>query len=189
MSQVRTSWSDLPQWVRGITSALHRLPGAEQVSRAADDALDRIGAVSPAGRRMAVYAGAGVLGVAGAVEWPVALTGAAVAWLTQPRPEQRAQPDQQAQPPAGADAAGETMPEREAHTVGGPGPTHAEPSGATSYRSGAGDRFPPSHFHHREGPVHEQPAKVGDAITTRGLKQVAEASAHHHGAAPPEKHP
>ncbi|MFG2726518.1 hypothetical protein [Streptomyces canus] len=55
----------------------------------AGGALDRVGAVSPRGRRLAVYAGAGVLGVAGVVEWPVAVTGAAVAWLTQPRPGER----------------------------------------------------------------------------------------------------
>jgi hypothetical protein len=56
------------------------------VSRAAEETLDKVGAVSPRGRRMAVYAGAGLLGAAGVVEWPVAVTGAAVAWLTQPRP-------------------------------------------------------------------------------------------------------
>ncbi|WP_225821554.1 hypothetical protein [Streptomyces naphthomycinicus] len=72
--------------LRGAASVLRRVPGAGTVSRAAEGTLDKIGAVSPRGRRMAVYAGAGVLGVAGVVEWPVALTGAAVAWLTQPRP-------------------------------------------------------------------------------------------------------
>ncbi|GCB49573.1 hypothetical protein SNL152K_6912 [Streptomyces sp. NL15-2K] len=61
------------------------MPGAGLVGRAAEGTLDRIGAVSPRGRRIAVYTGAGVLGVAGVVEWPVAITGAAVAWLTQPR--------------------------------------------------------------------------------------------------------
>lgn len=34
-----------------------------------------------------MYTGAGLLGVAGVVEWPGALTGAAVAWLTQPKPQ------------------------------------------------------------------------------------------------------
>jgi hypothetical protein len=37
---------------------------------------------------MAVYAGAGLLGVAGVVEWPVVATVAAAAWLTQPRPDE-----------------------------------------------------------------------------------------------------
>ncbi|MFF7973087.1 hypothetical protein [Streptomyces sp. NPDC007905] len=72
--------------VRGAASALGRLPGAGMVSRAAEGTLNKVGAVSPRGRRMAVYTGAGVLGVAGVVEWPIAITGAAVAWLTQPRP-------------------------------------------------------------------------------------------------------
>lgn len=35
---------------------------------------------------MVAYTGAGLLGVAGIVEWPIALTGAAVVWLTQPKP-------------------------------------------------------------------------------------------------------
>ncbi|MQY37322.1 hypothetical protein SRB17_53260 [Streptomyces sp. RB17] len=72
--------------LRGAASALRRVPGAGVVSRAAEETLDKVGALSPRGRRIAVYAGAGVLGAAGVVEWPVALTGAAVAWLTQPRP-------------------------------------------------------------------------------------------------------
>ncbi|MGA5037466.1 hypothetical protein ACPCA8_10455 [Streptomyces capoamus] len=72
--------------LRGAASVLRRVPGAGTVTRAAEETLDKVGAVSPRGRRMAVYAGAGVLGAAGVVEWPVALTGAAVAWLTQPRP-------------------------------------------------------------------------------------------------------
>ncbi|MEU1010906.1 hypothetical protein [Streptomyces sp. NPDC005890] len=72
--------------LRGAASVLRRVPGAGTVTRAAEETLDKVGAVSPRGRRMAVYAGAGLLGAAGVVEWPVALTGAAVAWLTQPRP-------------------------------------------------------------------------------------------------------
>jgi hypothetical protein len=75
----------IPQPLRAATSVLSKVPGAGLVGRAAEGTLDRIGAVSPRGRRIAVYTGAGVLGVAGVVEWPVAITGAAVAWLTQPR--------------------------------------------------------------------------------------------------------
>ncbi|MEU2064503.1 hypothetical protein [Streptomyces sp. NPDC013455] len=91
--------------LRGAASALRRVPGAGTVSRAAEGTLDKVGAVSPRGRRMAVYAGAGLLGAAGVVEWPVAVTGAAVAWLTQPRPAPR--------------AAGETPPHPEpAHDLG-----------------------------------------------------------------------
>ncbi|MFS4097822.1 hypothetical protein ACLU3S_35765, partial [Streptomyces sp. AF1A] len=65
--------------LRGAASALRKVPGAGMVSRAAEETLDKVGAVSPRGRRMAVYAGAGLLGAAGVVEWPVAVTGAAVA--------------------------------------------------------------------------------------------------------------
>ena len=72
--------------VHGAASVLRKVPGAGMVGRAAEQTLDKVGAVSPRGRRMAVYAGAGLLGAVGVVEWPVALTGAAVAWLTQPRP-------------------------------------------------------------------------------------------------------
>ncbi|MER6349842.1 hypothetical protein ACWC10_04040 [Streptomyces sp. NPDC001595] len=77
--------------VRITGSALRRMPGAEKVSKAAEGTLDAVGSVSPRGRRLAVYTGAGVLGVAGVVEWPVAIAGAAVAWLTQPKPGQREQ--------------------------------------------------------------------------------------------------
>ncbi|MEW2254383.1 hypothetical protein [Streptomyces sp. NPDC047869] len=85
MAEQRSS-SVLTAPVRGAASVLGRLPGAGMVSRVAAGTLDKVGAVSPRSRRLAVYTGAGVLGVAGVVEWPVALTGAAVAWLTQPRP-------------------------------------------------------------------------------------------------------
>lgn len=85
----RSSSVTLPGPLRNAASALRKVPGADVVSRAAEQALDGVGAVSPRGRRLAVYAGAGVLGVAGVVEWPVAVTGAAVAWLTRPRPEER----------------------------------------------------------------------------------------------------
>ncbi|AIR96839.1 hypothetical protein [Streptomyces glaucescens] len=75
--------------VRVTGSALRRMPGAGMVSKAAEGTLDTVGAVSPRGRRIAVYTGAGLLGAAGVVEWPVAVAGAAVAWLTQPKPGQR----------------------------------------------------------------------------------------------------
>ncbi|MFJ9731618.1 hypothetical protein ACIRUL_09705 [Streptomyces sp. NPDC101171] len=85
MAEQRSS-SVLTAPVRGAASVLGRLPGAGTVSRVAEGTLNKVAAVSPRSRRLAVYTGAGVLGVAGVVEWPVALTGAAVAWLTQPRP-------------------------------------------------------------------------------------------------------
>ncbi|MEY9988665.1 hypothetical protein ABIE67_000697 [Streptomyces sp. V4I8] len=172
MSQVRTSSSDLPQPLRMLGSGLRRLPGAGQVSRVADGALDRIGAVSPRGRRIAVYTGAGVLGVAGVVEWPLAVTGAAVAWLTQPRP--------------GRNAQGETAQEDMARPSGpqattGSGDVSAGTTGPRPEAQGPGDRLAPSHFQHDspENGRHDQPAKVGDPATTSALKKVAEASVHH----------
>ncbi|WP_223189029.1 hypothetical protein [Streptomyces sp. TRM68416] len=83
----QTSASTLPEPLRTTVSALRKVPGAGTVSRAAGGTLDVIGTVSPRGRRIAVYTGAGLLGVAGIVEWPVAAAGAAVAWLTQPTPK------------------------------------------------------------------------------------------------------
>ncbi|MFI1000506.1 hypothetical protein ACIP10_19320 [Streptomyces galbus] len=86
---VQQSSTSLPGPVRTAASTLGKVPGAGLVGRMAGGAWHRASALSPRGRRMAVYAGAGVLGVAGVVEWPVAVTGAAVAWLTRPRPEDR----------------------------------------------------------------------------------------------------
>jgi hypothetical protein len=178
MNQETSRSPDLPQPLRAVASGLRHLPGAEQVGKVAGDALDRIGAVSPRGRRMAVYAGAGVLGVAGVVEWPVALTGAAVAWLTQPKPGQR---------PDGASGNGGTRTgqagEDRSGARGEDGEDDQEPSS-----HGPGDRLTTSHYRHDrpEHHVHEQPAKVGDTATASALKQVAEATAHHdpHGEEP-----
>ena len=173
MNQETSRSPDLPQPLRAVASGLRHLPGAEQVGKVAGDALDRIGAVSPRGRRMAVYAGAGVLGVAGVVEWPVALTGAAVAWLTQPKPGQR--------PDGASGNGGSRAGQAGAGGEGGPGDRDL-----SSY--GPGDKLATSHYRHDrpEHHVHEQPAKVGDTATASALKQVAEATAHHdpHGEEP-----
>ncbi|WP_326806016.1 hypothetical protein OIE49_36370 [Streptomyces sp. NBC_01788] len=176
MNQVKESSSDLPQPLRAVASTLCRLPGAEQVSKVADRALDRIAAISPRGRRMAVYTGAGVLGVAGVVEWPVALTGAAVAWLTQPRTRHSEHP------PRDMAAKGGRRP-----TVADTGTAPSATADTGSY--GAGDRLAPSHFH-QDRPAdhpHEQQARVGDAATASALKQVAEASLHHPEPRPSEE--
>lgn len=166
MNQDTSRSPDLAQPLRAVASQLRRLPGAQQVERVAGGALDTIGAVSPRGRRMAVYAGAGVLGVAGLVEWPVALTGAAVAWLTRPRSAQRSEGEE-----AGTDRAAASGQDR-ARAVRAAG---SEPP------AGPGDRLAPSR--HRDGRtdrgVHQEPAKVGDTATAEGLKQVAAATAHH----------
>ncbi|MFF4834161.1 hypothetical protein [Streptomyces sp. NPDC001315] len=136
MAEQKSS-SALSAPVRSAASTLRRVPGAGVVSRAAGGALDKVGAVSPRGRRLAVYTGAGVLGVAGVVEWPVALTGAAVAWLTQPRPEQRSadagEQRQVSEPDVGPEIQGDK--EETGDTVSGsrapkegPGPVRVSPA-------------------------------------------------------------
>ncbi|MCE0446380.1 hypothetical protein LT493_21745 [Streptomyces tricolor] len=117
-------------------SVLRRVPGAGNGEQGREETLDKVGAVSPRGRRMAVYAGAGLLGVAGVVEWPVAVTGAAVAWLTQPRPDR---PAEGAQPPG----TGARQPEP-AHDLGtaalrtGAGGPAGSPAGAQPSGRGTG---------------------------------------------------
>ncbi|MFI9271346.1 hypothetical protein ACIGXM_11615 [Kitasatospora sp. NPDC052896] len=71
--------------VGAVTSAVRQVPGASVVKEVFDGVLDTVGVVSPRTRRVAAYAGAGLLGAAGLVEWPVVVAGAAVVWLTQPR--------------------------------------------------------------------------------------------------------
>ncbi|WP_431951107.1 hypothetical protein [Actinacidiphila sp. bgisy167] len=68
-----------------MKSTAQRLPGAGVVKETFDSVLDTVGVVSPRKRRVAAYAGAGLLGAAGVVEWPVAAAGAAAVWLTQQR--------------------------------------------------------------------------------------------------------
>ncbi|MFI6058747.1 hypothetical protein [Streptomyces sp. NPDC051286] len=70
-----------------MTTAMEKVPGAEKAKGIVDGVLDSVGVVSPHARRVAAYTGAGLLGVAGVVEWPVVAAGAAVVWLTQPRPK------------------------------------------------------------------------------------------------------
>jgi hypothetical protein len=70
--------------VEAVTSAVRQMPGAAAVRGAFDGMLDTIGVVSPRTRRVAAYAGVGLLGAVGVVEWPVVAAGAAVVWLTQP---------------------------------------------------------------------------------------------------------
>ncbi|MFI8348599.1 hypothetical protein [Streptomyces sp. NPDC085596] len=108
--------------LRGAASVLSKVPGASMVSKAAQDTLDMVGVVSPRGRRFLVYTGAGALGVAGVVEWPVALTGAAIAWLTQPRP-------------APADGAVKTP----VAETGGPAPASEAEVGEAALRTGHHD--------------------------------------------------
>lgn len=164
MEQDTTRPPDRPGPLRAVASGLRQLPGAERVGKAAEGALDAIGAVSPRGRRMAVYAGAGVLGVAGVVEWPVALTGAAVAWLTRPRPARGRTAEPLPGAPARADGPRETADQEPPVEPTGPGDRLA----LSRRREGRTER-----------PVREQPAKVGDTATASALKQVAEAARNH----------
>ncbi|MEU6139376.1 hypothetical protein ABZ848_03340 [Streptomyces sp. NPDC047081] len=134
----RSSSTTFPAPLRNAASALQRVPGAGMVSRAAEGALAKVGAVSPRGRRLAVYAGAGVLGVAGIVEWPVAITGAAVAWLTQPRREHPQQLEDGI--PAGGGAMGTPVGAEPTTTVAVPptplGSKPGAPGGAAEDRGG-----------------------------------------------------
>ncbi|GGX71891.1 hypothetical protein [Streptomyces anandii] len=128
----RKSSSVLAAPLHGAAHVLRRVPGAGVVGRAAQGTLNKVGAVSPRGRRLAVYTGAGVLGVAGVVEWPVALTGAAVAWLTQPRP---------AGTTDGASAARDgAVQDRSRSAATGPVTADGEPAGAVASRTAAGKR-------------------------------------------------
>lgn len=70
-----------------MTAVVDRVPGVDAVKGIADGVLDSVGIVSPHARRITAYAGAGLLGAAGLIEWPVAVAGAAAVWLTQPRPK------------------------------------------------------------------------------------------------------
>ncbi|MDH6627622.1 hypothetical protein M2271_005449 [Streptomyces sp. LBL] len=156
----QNSTQNLPQPLRAAASVLRKVPGAGTVGRAAEGALDKVGAVSPRGRRLAVYTGAGVLGVAGVVEWPVAVTGAAVAWLTQPRqPEtvtDRKPEVEGAEGAEGTEAVGGSAGESEgAGASGGKAPTpqvlaSSTPSsrGRTATPDTPSDKLPTHHADH-----------------------------------------
>jgi hypothetical protein len=150
----------LPQPLRAAASVLGRVPGAGTVGRVAGGALDRVGAVSPRGRRLAVYAGAGVLGVAGIVEWPVAVTGAAVAWLTQPRPgEKPGESGEEGRPTPRVLATAHGTPSTTA--AGTPSsPSHAAPSSPS--RRTPSDKLPPHET------AAEPPGRRGPGGSTTG---------------------
>jgi hypothetical protein len=71
--------------VSSVTSVVRMLPGASAVESVFSGVLNAVSMTSPRARRVAAYTGAGLLGVAGLVEWPVAVAGAAAVWLTQAR--------------------------------------------------------------------------------------------------------
>ncbi|MEU3218237.1 hypothetical protein [Streptomyces sp. NPDC006971] len=76
--------------VEMMTAAVEKVPGADRAKEFVDGVLDSVGIVSPRARRVAAYTGAGLLGVAGVIEWPLAAAGAAAVWLTQQRPKDAA---------------------------------------------------------------------------------------------------
>ncbi|MFG2352664.1 hypothetical protein [Streptomyces sp. NPDC048521] len=143
MAEQKSS-STLTAPLRGAASVLRKVPGAGTVGRAAEETLDKVGAVSPRGRRMAVYAGAGLLGAAGVVEWPVALTGAAVAWLTQPRPPHPAEDASTHRPEPAHDIGTAAL--RSGHAGGRPGqePVAGAHAGGAKTHGGAEASTEPS---------------------------------------------
>ncbi|MGV9426940.1 hypothetical protein ACWDO7_21980 [Streptomyces sp. NPDC003656] len=153
----RKSSSVLTAPLRGAASVLSKVPGAAMVGKAAQETLDKVGAVSPRGRRVLVYTGAGVLGVTGVVEWPVALTGAAVAWLTQPRP---------AHPANGAPLTEETAGKADAAADVDPDAPHD--LGTAALRSGteASGTEPEPHHQEPPGPVKANPANPANPART-----------------------
>ncbi|MGY4963402.1 hypothetical protein [Streptomyces sp. 900105245] len=145
------SSSTLTAPLHGAASALRKVPGAGVVGRAAEGTLDKVGAVSPRGWRMAVYAGAGLLGAAGVVEWPVALTGAAVAWLTQPRPSHLAEDAPVHRPEPAHDVGGAALRSGRAE------PGRAEPAESGRGEPGRAEPGEPG----RAGPGHGAEAASG----------------------------
>lgn len=143
----------VPEAVSRVPGAVSKVPGAGTVGRAADGALDKVGLVSPRGRRLAVYTGAGVLGVAGVVEWPVAVAGAAVAWLTQPRPQHRPEQrtEQRAEQHTDGNASGSAPTPKELATAHPARPSAAEraaqgmPAEGTAAPATPSDRLPSHH--------------------------------------------
>jgi hypothetical protein len=129
MNAVRSAVRDIPGAVRGI-------PGAGTVRETAEGVMEKVGAVSPRTRRMTAYAGAGLLGVAGVVDWPVAAAGAAVVWLTQSRPGARTGAEPAKGMPLGTDETGATA----ATSVNDPSAKqkHSQKASSHSHHSGKG---------------------------------------------------
>ncbi|MER6027198.1 hypothetical protein [Streptomyces sp. NPDC001851] len=156
--------------VHGAASVLRRVPGAGMVSRAAEGTLDKVGAVSPRGRRIAVYAGAGVLGAAGVVEWPVALTGAAVAWLTQPRPAHPAESRAGQEPEPAHDLGTAAL--RSGHGTGSEAAASTEATSGAGTAAAGGTRASAGHAASASGGSrsHGGSRSSGSARTSRGAE-------------------
>ncbi|MFD4945038.1 hypothetical protein ACFVYE_42905 [Streptomyces sp. NPDC058239] len=157
-----------------MTSAVERVPGADRVKGLVDGVLDSVGIVSPHARRVAAYTGAGLLGVAGVVEWPVAMAGAAVVWLTQPRPK-----DVAASPAAGEARTDGLQAKRaarsaKAQTTARPARTRPAKASTTSKSKTAKKR--PAKSSTISGPAKTRPAKASAAsgtAKTRASKRAA----------------
>lgn len=85
-SETSSAASRLLHPIDAVRAAARQVPGATAIEETFDGVLDAVGLVSPRTRRIAAYAGAGLLGAVGVVEWPAAAAGAAAVWLTQARP-------------------------------------------------------------------------------------------------------
>ncbi|NEB04350.1 hypothetical protein [Streptomyces sp. SID13726] len=191
MAEQRTAQQpqELPHLVRAAVSVLGRVPGAGTVGRVAGGALDRLEAVSPRGRRVVAYAGSGVIGAVAVVEWPITVTGAAVAWLTGAGAEDRtdrAGPGERDSPvgPGGRDSPvgpdgrdspvgpdGRPTPRVLASTHGTPGGTPAGSTVTAAPRTAPdpspSDRLPP---HEPAAP----PGKGGPGGSTAGRQPYAD---------------
>ncbi|MCQ4084988.1 hypothetical protein NGB36_31615 [Streptomyces sp. RB6PN25] len=133
-----------------MTAAVDHMPGASVFKGVANGVLDTVGIVSPHARRVAAYAGVGLLGAAGIVEWPVAAVGAAVVWLTQQRPKEAeaaasaaaghgtgASRTARTRPSSGA-AAKKAKTGTKASSAGGPGRRTTSSRKTSSGRTGSG---------------------------------------------------
>lgn len=73
--------------VQSLWDLVATMPGGRTATETAAGLLGAVdgftGAFSPRTRRVAVYTGAGLLGLSGVVEWPIAATVAAATWLAQ----------------------------------------------------------------------------------------------------------
>lgn len=81
------SSSRIPRTIGAASATLDNLPGVGVARKLVDGALGTVGSVPLGTRRVAIYAGAGLLGLLGAIEWPIVAVVAGAVWLTQPRSE------------------------------------------------------------------------------------------------------
>ncbi len=84
-SAAHTVQETLARPMHAVTETVNHVPGVGMVKGVVGGVLDKVESVSPRTRRVAAYTGAGLLGAAGLIEWPVAAAGAAAVWLTQAR--------------------------------------------------------------------------------------------------------